>query len=191
MIEHEKKLLLSKKQYEYLYNNYCTMCSDITVIKQVNYYFDTDDFIMNRRNITCRIRLKNGIYEGTIKCHSIGTDNSTETPIKVQNGILDNDFIQIGLKLQGELVTTRCIFHKDSNCEIVLDKNEYLGHTDYELEIEYLDNHEKDAQIFFNSILSATSAFQPFPTDQNINMQDVPSKSTRFFKRKSILTKAH
>ena len=190
MIEHEKKLLLSKKQYEYLFNNYCTTCSDITVIKQVNYYFDTDDFIMNRRNITCRIRLKNGKYVGTMKQHSSGTDNSTETQVNVKNGILENDFTEAGLKLQGELVTKRYILHRDSSSEVVLDKNEYLGYEDYELEIEYSDGHEKEACDIYDKILTEISQIHPYPKD-NVTFLYVPSKSTRFFKRKSILTKAH
>ena len=60
MIELEKKLIISKEEYDYLIehfgydNQHCRK----PIIKQINYYFDTDDLLMNAQNITCRIRLK-------------------------------------------------------------------------------------------------------------------------------------
>ena len=61
--------------------------------------------------------------------------------MEIRNGLESNAFTDMGLKLQGELVTKRCIVFKDADCEVVLDKNEYLGHKDFELEIEYTPDH--------------------------------------------------
>ena len=148
MIELEKKRLLSKEEYEYLLkyffkNDYLKGQS---ITKQTNYYFDTDNQAMNKQNITCRIRLKNSQYKGTMKAHTRNSDSSTEIAIEVRNGIKDNSFVDMGLKYQGALVTTRCILIQNPLCTVVLDKNEYLGCTDYELEIEYPPKHKKIAE---------------------------------------------
>ena len=64
MTELEKKLLLLKEEYNYLFRIFG---DSKNIKKQINYYFDTDDFSMNKQNVTCRIRLKDGKYKGTIK----------------------------------------------------------------------------------------------------------------------------
>lgn len=157
-------------------------------VKQINYYFDTDDLSMNRQNITCRIRLKDGKYKATMKQHSLNSDHSTETEVKIYDGLDSNVFTDMGLKLQGELITERCIILKDSVCEAVLDKNEYLGHTDYELEIEYSLKHEKDAQAilqFFCNMLTRKKSFLPHKKCY-FDSPNISSKSKRFFKRKVL-----
>ena len=185
MNELEKKLLLTKDEYTFLLDRFRNNSS---IVKQINYYFDDEKLSMNSQNITCRIRLKDGKYKGTMKKHT-STDRSTENKIKVRDGIYNNAFIDMGLKLQGELITERCIILKDSSCEVALDKNEYLDHIDYEMEIEYAPSHEKAAQSilqnFFdilmrrNGLLSYSSSCTQTP--------HVPSKSNRFFKVKAAI----
>ena len=187
MTEHEKKLLLTEDEYDYLMEHlgYESPLIQKPITTQVNYYFDTDDFSMNRQNTTCRIRLKDGKYKATMKKHASGADQSTETEMEIYNGLESNAFIDMGLKLQGELVTKRCIVFKDANCESVLDKNEYLGHTDYELEIEYTADHEKDALAIlkiFRDMLTCRKCFLAYKESLK-DAPDVPSKSNRFFER--------
>ena len=190
MTELEKKLLLTEEEYDYLMEHfgYESPLISIPITTQVNYYFDTDDFSMNRQNTTCRIRLKDGKYKATMKRHSTGEDQSTETEMEIYNGLESNAFTDMGLKLQGELITKRCVAFKDSNCEAVLDKNEYLGQTDYELEIEYKQEHEKDAQAIlkiFQDMLTRRKCFLAYKENLK-DVPDVPSKSSRFFERMSI-----
>ena len=181
MTEHEKKILLTKEEYDCLIDKFG---KDKPVLKQVNYYYDTEDLSMNRQNITCRIRSKNGKYKATLKRHLPGSDTSTETEVKAINGIYDNDFIDSGMKYQGELVTYRCVILKDSFFEAVLDKNEYLGHTDYELEVEYAEGHENDAQHVMEILLDALIQNNNYTDNRGIHMCYVPSKSERFFERR-------
>lgn len=187
MTELEKKLLLTKDEYDYLMERfgYESSLNTKPMVSQTNYYFDTDDLSMNRKNITCRIRLKDGKYKGTMKQHSLDSDQSTETDIKVRNGLDDNEFIDMGLKLQGALITDRFVILKDANCEVVLDKNEYLGHTDYELEIEYVPKYEKDAQAIYRVMLDILIRRKCFLAYKESYEQtpSVPSKSNRFFER--------
>lgn len=187
MTELEKKLLLTEDEYDYLMEHlgYESPLIQKPITTQVNYYFDTDDFSMNRQNTTCRIRLKDGKYKATMKKHASSGDQSTETEMEIRNGFESNAFTDMGLKLQGELVTQRFVVLKDANCEAVLDKNEYLGHTDYELEVEYTQEHEKDAQTIlkiFRDILTRRKCFLVYKESLK-DAPDVPSKSSRFFER--------
>ena len=189
MTELEKKLLLIEDEYDYLMEHlgYESQLIQKPITTQVNYYFDTDDFSMNRQNTTCRIRLKDGKYKATMKKHTSSGDQSTETEMEIYNGLESNAFTDMGLKLQGELVTQRFVVLKDANCEAVLDKNEYLGHTDYELEIEYTQDHENDAQAIlkiFKDMLTRRKCFLAYKESLK-EAPDVPSKSSRFFERMS------
>lgn len=189
MTELEKKLLLTEDEYDYLMEllGYESPLIQKPITTQVNYYFDTDDFSMNSQNTTCRIRLKDGKYKATMKRHSTGKDQSTETEMEIYDGLESNSFTKMGLTLQGELITKRCIVFKDTNCEAVLDKNEYLGHTDYELEIEYTSEHEKDAQAIlkiFRDMLTRRKCFLIYK-ESIADPPKVPSKSNRFFERMS------
>lgn len=189
MTELEKKLLLTEDEYDYLMERFVYESPLIQkpIVTQINYYFDTDDFSMNRRNTTCRIRLKGGKYRATMKKHSSGGDQSTETEMEIRNGLESNAFTDMGLKLEGELVTKRCVVFKDTDCEVVLDKNEYLGHTDYELEVEYTQEHEKDAQAILNIFRDMLTRRKCFLVNKESlkDAPDVPSKSSRFFERMS------
>ena len=182
MIELEKKMLLSKHEYACLFE-----CSGHlkSIIKQVNYYYDTDDLAMNHQNITCRIRLTNGKYQGTMKKHTVNSDRSEEIDVEVRNGVFDNEFIDMGLKLKGELVTERCIIFKDSSCEVALDKNDYLGYTDYELEIEYLPNFEKNVPSAIQSVVHVLPCgkLSISPGDVISRCKNTKSKCQRFFER--------
>ena len=189
MTELEKKILLTEDEYDYLmaYFGYENPLIQKPITTQINYYFDTDDFSMNRNNTTCRIRWKDGNYKATMKKHSSDTDQSTETEMKIYDGLESNAFIDMGLKLQGELITKRCVIMKDVNCEVVLDKNEYLGHTDYELEIEYAPGHEKDAQTIlkiFRDMLTRRKCFLVYK-EGIADLPSVPSKANRFFEKMS------
>lgn len=189
MMEFEKKLLLSKDEYDYLMDRfgYESPLIKKPITTQINYYFDTDDFSMDRQNTTCRVRLKNEKCKATMKRHSSNGDQSFETEMEMYNGLESNAFTDMGLKLQGKLVTERCVLFKDNTCEAVLDKNEYLGHTDYELEIEYDTGAENRAQTIFRMFSDALTLRKwiLIYEESHNDLSKVPSKSNRFFKRKS------
>ena len=183
MIEIEKKMLLTKQEYECLLRCFGQAHRSI---KQINYYFDTADLAMNAQNITCRVRFKDGKYKGTMKRHIANSDQSIETDIKVRNGVIDNDFIDMGLKLQGMLTTERHVILRDSNCEVILDQNDYLGYTDYELEIEHLPNTEKNFNFTALSLLDILPyrILSLTPQDIILRCKETQSKSQRFFSRR-------
>lgn len=182
MIEFEKKLILSEDEYTCLMTH---LGQDKPTVTQTNYYFDTDDYDMNRKNTTCRIRLKGDKHVATMKIHSVENDNSTEISLSIRNGIYDNAFIDMGLKLHGELITNRCLIFKDDTCVVFLDKNDYLGYTDYELEIEYSLDHENEALIVLHRIETILLNNNPSLTLKEfaLRCQNTQSKSKRFFER--------
>ena len=183
MTEFEKKLLLTKKDYELLLARFgCER-----TIKQINSYFDTEDLAMNRENVTCRIRSKDGKYEGRMKRHAPNGDQSTEIKIKIYDGLRHNTFTDMGLKLQGSLTTERHVIQRCDGIEAVLDKNEYLDETDYELEVEYSPNQEKEAKALFDLFCSTLAQNQRTPKNQESyqSLSRIPSKSNRFFTKKT------
>lgn len=194
MTELEKKMLVSKEEYEYLMERfgYESPWVQKPIIKQINYYFDTDDYSMNKKNITCRIRLKDGKLTAIMKEHSPQSDCSTESKVEIYGGLKRNAFTDMGLKLQGSLSTVRCIILKDFNCEVALDKNMYLDHEDYELEIEYTPEYEKNAASIlriFKDILLRRKHYHTYK-ESFLDIPHVPSKSGRFFERKEAIDRS-
>lgn len=187
MVEHEKKILLTQEEY----NTVKTLLYKGVFLKtQTNYYFDTNDFTMNRTKTTCRIRAKDGKFVATIKSHCRDIPGcSVEMDICEKSEFDPQIFNTWGLCYQGELFTERWIMHKDGVCEVALDRNSYLGCVDYELEIEYKEEGEKRAQdileriahtLLANGLLTDVKAFYK-------RVKTSKSKSERFFARKQDL----
>lgn len=176
MLELEKKLLLTQEEYAYLLSE----AKNASTAIQTNYYFDTDDHLMDQRGITCRIREKEGKYIATIKEHQ-------ENGISVERseqafGEWDTHFFDgLGVSLIGMLTTWRTTLFKDARCEIVLDKNDYLGVEDYELEAEYAPGEEACADALLSTISERLSTvFSPLiPLPARCGEGE--SKSRRFF----------
>ena len=73
--------------------------------------------------------------------------------LRIEKSEFDPQIFNVfGLHHQGELVTDRVVMHKDSTCEMVLDRNVYLGQTDFELEVEYSKESERRAQTLIENI---------------------------------------
>ena len=183
MLEFEKKIMLTAEEY----NAISLMRKNDNLPKiQTNYYFDTDDLSMNKKGITCRIRGENGKFVATIKNHNRKHPDCSIEDDLVENKEFDRKiFDTLGLRYQGELVTRRVMIHKDSDCEIVIDKNTYGGVTDFELEIEYCEGREKVAQSLLEDIAKEL-VFAGLLTNKDEFLHRVglcKSKSQRFFDR--------
>ena len=186
MVEYEKKIMLTADEY-----NAIVMHAQKTnpAKKQVNYYFDTNDLAMLKKGITCRIREKDGKYKATIKYHDTEhPDFSTEEDLVEKSEFDPQIFNAIGLRYQGMLVTERTIIHKDTFCEMVLDRNVYLEHTDFELEVEYYKDSEHRAQTLIENIAECLVAVKQLTgVDEFVaRIGQGGSKSQRFFERLKI-----
>lgn len=183
MFEYEKKGLLTQKEYEVLFHRLATGVAKT----QTNYYFDTDDGAMNRKGITCRIRKQGKMCRATIKKHCIEGDScSVEEDLYVGNECHFGVFEALGLRFQGELMTLRTVLHQDDCCKAVLDRNTYLGYTDYEIEVEYSPHGEQRALDYLQSIAQSLVEAQLEETVETFFMRigKGKCKSERFFERK-------
>ncbi len=187
MIEYEKKILLSHEEYLVI-EDMAPKCTQI--IKQINYYYDTDDFEMNRNGITCRIRAKDGRYIATIKQHGIGREDcNVEKSKEVSNEKDKSLFVGMDVNLKGKVTTIRAIMFYDHRVKVMLDKNTYLGVKDYELEVEYVPEEEKYAQKIINTLARMIHLQNPQTNIEEFcgRAQKAKSKSERFFMRKMSL----
>lgn len=184
MLEYEKKIMLTSDEYNAIVG---TISEYVFAQKQTNYYFDTDELSMSKQKITCRIREKDGKFKTTIKKHDTEhPDCSTEEDLAEKMEFDPQIFNALGLHYQGELVTERIVMYKDSCAEMVIDRNTYLGYTDFELEIEYSKESEHIATTLLESI-GKTLVEKELVTDLNAFMERVgqaQSKSQRFFEKK-------
>ena len=186
MLEREKKIMLNEKEYNILSAKY----NSVPIITQKNYYFDTDDLSLNKKGITCRIRAKNGTYISTIKNHNMfDGEVSLEENFGESKEFDARVFYALGLRNQGMLVTNRRILYKDFSCEISMDKNTYLGHSDFELEAEYAEGCESKAIYLLNNLSDILIFWHVLNNKYEflLRAKEGKSKSERFFEYKRKL----
>lgn len=190
--DYEKTLSLSEKEYALLSDVFgCRLPSrPLPAVRQIDYYFDTDSLAMYRRNVTCRIRLRDGHFEGEIARRAAASDRVIRTGVGVYDGLSGNGFTDMGLKFQGSLVTESRTLFSGAFCTVTLDRNDYLGVTDRELKLGYPPGYEKEAGAVFVLFLALLRR-DTCPEIPCAVPRNVKSKSARFFERKlSLATSA-
>lgn len=145
MIENEFKIMLTFEQYEKLLSLYDW---DKTIV-QTNHYYDNDSLQLSEMHITCRVREIEGKYFLQMKFPAthIYSRVELEEPLDaLPETIAESDLLRsdghenlTDVKRLGTLTTTRSV-KRMSGAEIDLDKSEYFGITDYEVEIEFTDD---------------------------------------------------
>jgi uncharacterized protein YjbK len=182
-IEIEFKNLLTKQEYLHLLEH---LPFPEDGQKQVNYYFETEDFKLRQKHSALRIREKNEMFQLTLKepyqqglleTHdSLSSEEATQwlqgNPIPKE--ATTKQLLQLGitvaeLKLFGSLTTIRREYKQD-DLIFVLDQSFYHDQVDYELEIE-ATNHEIGQQAI-NKLLN----------EWKITKRDTPNKIARFFR---------
>lgn len=151
------KTLLTRKEYDRLAKVYEDKPSNL----QVNYYFDTSRFTLKASEITLRVRKKDTLELNLRRKKGY---NKVEINQEITEQDLEN-FINHGmipsLEIQSELndlmknqalinfmtFNTFRIFTQYRRGNIAIDKCEYLGETDYELEFD-CTNYEHGKEDF-------------------------------------------
>jgi uncharacterized protein YjbK len=164
-IEIEFKNLLTKAEFQQLVTYFSITENDFN--KQVNYYFDTPEFLLKEKQSALRIRFKKNNYTLTIKQPAeIGLLEthqhlSEEQALKmITDGqfpmgdiydILSNENVSPSLiTFFGKLTTERAErFYK--NGLLVFDHSSYLDTDDYEVEYEVTD--EESGKVDFYELL--------------------------------------
>ena len=168
--EHEFKMMLTKDEYHFLLRFFNKMMVQSGL--QTNYYYDTRNEDMRKKNVTVRVREKNNRLIGTIKRHLDTQGYSIEERFCVDTIPRVIMLDDTPLWLQGSLRTERKIFKVCDGITMMLDLNRYFDVVDYELEIEYSEVFRKQAEgimILIRGILERKSKQQSL------------SKSERFF----------
>lgn len=190
-LEIEFKNLLSEIEYDILLAEY-----HLTELHtQTNIYFDTEDYQLKHKKIGLRIRKTNNYTELTLKIPTSDQHTLLEVTDQLDTYLdgktLDEQILpeisevaiflsQQGIKLSdlmviGELTTTRGEINIKSNVLLVLDKSNYYGKTDYELEMEVID--AKDGELFFLNFLK----------EHNIPIRSAEKKIARMMTHKKTL----
>jgi uncharacterized protein YjbK len=136
--EYERKQLLSEDKYNLLF---ATLSKDASCneVLQINYYFDSSDFILYAKGETLRIRQKSGKlslerkFNKRISSDGIRICDEKDMPMSNLPFLIKSDGIEY--RYIGDLVTLRKNFEFE-NSLVSLDINYYLGKVDYEIEIE-------------------------------------------------------
>ena len=143
--EKEIKILLTKDEYQKL-DGIFDWSKDYI---QTNHYYGSEEDIISKTN-TYRVREKNGKIKIQVKMPisydgSLHIKKEYEKDINSVPGVLSKEELSEitghdfnnDKEYIGKLETRRKECLKYDNVEICLDKNDYLGKTDYEIEVEF------------------------------------------------------
>lgn len=162
-IEIEAKALVGPTDYEKLRSLY----KDYPSYTQTNYYVDDDSFLLRKEGFALRVREKEGLYEMTLKtplsqgllekncAWSKATFEAFEKDGIFPDGdikrfltMLDIDVSTLRIKTS---LTTCRVDVPYLNGKLSIDKNDYSGKTDYEVELEF--NNLRDAESNLKELL--------------------------------------
>ncbi len=144
--ELEFKTIISKDHYHHLLDNY--VLND-NIFLQTNYYFDTNDLLLSSQSIVLRIRQKGDrFYKLTVKSQQEG--NAFESHLLL-NVIQAKKMIQEGFSVEEFFPDIHAQVHFIASIDnyrasmpyqqgiMYIDRCEYCGTVDYELEYEVTD----------------------------------------------------
>ena len=166
-IEIEFKTAITKDKYEELL---ALFNLENNVFKQVNYYFDTDDFQLNQQKVVLRIRQKKeNFYKVTLKSQSEHGAfeshvilNETQAQDMIKNGFHTKSFfddidffVTYKAKLENERVST-----PHTHGTLFFDRCAYYGITDYEIEYE-VEDYEEGLLVFKQFLAEHNIPFTP------------------------------
>lgn len=147
MIENEFKIMLTEPQYEKVLSMFAWDSSAL----QVNHYYDTPELSLASLHITVRVRekcgrfflqmkLPNGVDFSRVELEKELDGTPEELPPELLNELAGEYFPEgfPAVRRLGTLSTIRNV-SRFSGGETDLDKSEYFGKTDHELEIEFTD----------------------------------------------------
>lgn len=179
---------MKEREYKWLLTKYEVLCLDefierlpITNEKKqfhINYYFDTAELYFHAQDITVRIRQSGNTLKGTVKRHVFNGIHSESSEYDFSAERLPGTLCFQGktLSLFGQMHTQRKVYSLAEGITLYIDKNMYLGKTDYEMELEYESASGPEAERLQRSVdewLKGCSG--------RLREEKVRSKSARFF----------
>jgi uncharacterized protein YjbK len=175
-IEIEFKTVIQKENYEMLLQKFHL---ENNIFKQINHYFDTDDFSLNQKQMVLRIRQKGEYrFKVTLKCQ--GLQGAFESHVIISKEQAD-DMIQNGFNTKEFFEEIDYFVHFRASIEnyrvstpylggiLFLDRCIYCGTEDYEIEYE-VNNYDEGKLIF-----------ETFLEEHDIELLPTRRKSERAF----------
>ena len=164
--EFESRIMLTEREYLEVVSHFLKLYPNHHFLQNNNYYFDTKDLYLREKHITLRIRTINDVRsELTLKIKGENGDEEINDDISFkEKEILLNEKVfpegnvkryllslPIPLSNYENIVSlyNRRLEIKYDNHLLVIDKNEYVGIVDYNLEIE-TENDIKLARALLN-----------------------------------------
>jgi len=182
MQELEYKFLISNERFQELLRKANKNFGEPAEKVQTNYYYDTVDCELARRKITVRIREKDGQLKLQTKQHTykekafLQSEETEMSILELPDTLNLKSFPELTLIKKGSLQTTRYSFYPTEGIDFDFDENKYLDVYDYEIEIEFLEQHRERAEQLISDF-------------NLIEGKDAESKSQRFFNRQDTLNK--
>lgn len=178
-IEKEYKILINEKQYLYFINE---LYPQITPIKQVNTYYDTEDHFLEKKKIALRIRKINNRKIVTIKYYNDKDLIEMEKEVFCEDAFTEDFSVRETLKklqivdklIPKVTVTTYRTLIQGEYAELCIDKNFYDDQSiDYEIEYEVKKEHH------------SLEVFQDILNKINVHyIENCESKLSRALKRR-------
>ena len=176
MLEQEYKQLISPATFAALQDAFPWE----ETLQQVNHYYTDVTGELRRRNVSLRVRVKDGncYLQAKLPVQNSGglhINTELERPLDSVPALLSDDILRefLGFSvgeatLAGSLTTLRRVYRPCDGVELCLDENHYPEHTDYEVELEFLGE-------------SPPSALMEILAAQGIDFStDTQGKYTRF-----------
>ena len=172
--EIEYKFLVSEEEFNQFLSYFDTQGNNAVRKIQINYYYDTDDNMLNKNDVTVRVRQEQDKLKCQIKKHtntSMALFFSDEYCGCLERlpKVLRVEGIHEELLLKGSLVTERREIKFGICGKLCFDINMYLGMIDYEIEVEYTERDKQSGEAIAAII--------------GLNTKASAMKSHRFFKQ--------
>ena len=172
--EIEYKFLVSEEEFNQFLSYFDTQGNNAVRKIQINYYYDTDDNMLNKNDVTVRVRQEQDKLKCQIKKHtntSMALFFSDEYCGCLERlpKVLRVEGIHEELLLKGSLVTERREIKFGVFGKLCFDISMYLGMIDYEIEVEYTERDKQSGEAIAAII--------------GLNTKASAMKSHRFFKQ--------
>lgn len=173
--ETEYKFLVSKEQFDKYFELMVKEYGKAVTKLQINYYYDTEGNMLNKNDVTVRVRQERDRLKLQIKRHVAkrGTLFSNDEycgALESLSKILRINGVKEELFFKGCLVTERREINFGVGGKLCFDYNMYLGTNDYEIEVEYSEQDKQSGDAIATII------------DTNMDVTG-ETKSNRFFKQ--------
>jgi len=180
LLERELKSLVTKEEYDNLIRHPLLAVLQTSNQTHLNYYYDTEDLTLTSLDVTVRVRqVQEQLMLEIKKPLEVKDAYKVKQEVSYSLDCLPS-YVELGQyfpALAGQralitfpLLTERSSYLVSDQIRIDVDRSSYLGNVDYEMEIEFHEGVEREAEEWFHQLLPSK------------RLQRTAGKKTRFFR---------